>query len=130
METNLLKYIWQHSRKQQIAVILLTLMSFPILYVTLELPKWIINDALVAGDGQKEAFGYMFDAVPYLVVLCFSLLGLIILNGILKMRINTQKGIIGERLVRRLRYNLVQNTLRFPLPYLYKDMSYRNFSTP
>jgi len=120
MEPNLLKYIWQHSRKQQIAVILLTLMSFPILYVTLELPKWIINDALVAGDGQKEAFGYMFDAVPYLVVLCFSLLGLIILNGILKMRIN---------LVRRLRYNLVQNTLRFPLPYFSRISSGELIST-
>ena len=129
MESNLLKYIWRYSRPQQISVIFMTLASFPILYLTLELPKWIINDALVTGDEQKQVFGYMLDAVPYLTVLCFALLALIILNGILKMQINTRKGIIGERLVRRLRYNLVQNTLRFPLPYFSRISSGELIST-
>lgn len=129
MEPNLLKYIWRYSRPQQITVVLLTLASFPILYLTLELPKWIINDALVADSDQKELFGHMLDAVPYLAVLCFSLLGLIIANGLLKMQINTRKGVIGERLVRRLRYSLVQNTLRFPLPYFSRISSGELIST-
>ena len=33
------------------------------------------------------------------------------------MRINTLKGIVGERLVRRLRFQLIDRILRFPLPH-------------
>jgi putative ABC transport system ATP-binding protein len=43
-------------------------------------------------------------------------LGLIVLNGWLKFRINTMKGWMGERMLRRLRYVLYDYILRFPLP--------------
>jgi len=117
LETNLLKFIWKHSRRQQLTVVVITLLSFPILYLTLELPKWIINDALSKTSIDKSLFGWELGPVAFLTTLCFMLLALIILSGVLKMRINTHKGIIGERLIRRLRYILIQNTLRFPLPY-------------
>ena len=67
--------------------------------------------------------------MPFLVALCLSLLALIVFNGALKMRINTFKGIIGERLVRRLRYNLIHNMLRFPLPYFSRVSSGELIST-
>lgn len=129
MQQNLLHYIWHHSRKQQLAIVAMTMLSFPILYFTLELPKWIINDALDADIGAKSLFGIALDAVALLTTLCLFLLALIILNGILKMRINTYKGIIGERLVRRLRYTLIHNTLRFPLPYFSRVSSGELIST-
>ena len=129
MEKNLLRYIWQHSRKQQLIVVAMTMLSFPILYLTLELPKWIINDALSDFAGQETLLGFVLGPVQFLAVLCFFLLGLIVLNGVLKMRINTFKGIIGERLVRRLRYNLIHNTLRFPLPYFSRISSGELIST-
>ena len=97
--------------------------------MTLELPKWIINDALGDPSNRKDLFGITLEAVPYLAALCFALLALIVINGILKMRINTFKGIIGERLVRRLRYNLITNTLRFPLPYFSRISSGELIST-
>ncbi len=117
METNLVKYIWTYSRKQQVVIIATTLLSFPILYLTLELPKIIINDALSGMSAQKSLLGWQLDPVAFLTVLCLCLLGLVITNGIIKMRLNTFKGVIGERLIRRLRYTLIQNILRFPLPY-------------
>lgn len=129
MEDNLIKYIWKYSKRQQVILVLLTLLSFPILYMTLELPKWIINDALGDPTGRKTLLGFTFEAIPYLAVLCFALLSLIVINGILKMRINTFKGIIGERLVRRLRYNLITNTLRFPLRYFSRISSGELIST-
>ena len=118
MESSLLRYIWKYSKPQQVVVVALTFLSFPILYMTLELPKWIINDALSGSTVARDFFGISLQPVPYLTTLCLVLLALIVINGVLKMRINTFKGIIGERLIRRLRYNLIFNMLRFPLQML------------
>ncbi len=117
MQNHLFKYIWTYSRAQQLIVVAVTLLSFPIFYLTLELPKVIINNALTDVTADKSLFGWQLGPVTYLTLLCFSLLGLVIANGVIKMRLNTYKGIIGERLVRRMRYTLIQNILRFPLPY-------------
>ncbi|MBX2884314.1 MAG: cyclic nucleotide-binding domain-containing protein [Granulosicoccus sp.] len=129
MESNLLKYIWKHSRRQQLIVLGVTLLFFPILYLTLELPKWIINDALNDSSLPKQILGQPIDAVTYLAILCLTLLLLVVTSGVLKMRLNTYKGVVGERLVRRLRYNLIQNTLRFPLPYFSRVSSGELIST-
>ncbi len=115
MEKNLLSYIWRHSRRQQIIVVLLTFLSFPILYMSLELPKWIINEAISHPEKARVLFGQPLDSVTFLASLCIGLLLLILLNGVLKMQVNTYKGIIGERMIRRLRYSLIDNLLRFPL---------------
>ncbi|OED38055.1 hypothetical protein AB833_21375 [Chromatiales bacterium (ex Bugula neritina AB1)] len=129
MDTNLLKFIWKYSRKQQLIVVAATMLSFPILYLTLELPKIIINDALSGVSAQKDIFGWQLSPVAFLASLCFSLLGLVILSGVIKMRLNTYKGILGERLIRRLRYTLMQNVLRFPLPYFSRISSGELIST-
>ncbi|MBX2886283.1 MAG: ATP-binding cassette domain-containing protein [Granulosicoccus sp.] len=117
MNSSLLKYIWAHSRRQQLIVLAVTMMFFPILYLTLELPKWIINDALNDSAVEKKILGQVIEPVPYLAILCLTLLILVIFSGVIKMRLNTYKGVLGERLIRRLRYTLIQNTLRFPLSY-------------
>ena len=117
MQPNLFSYIWQHTKRRQIAVILLTLASLPMLYLSLEIPKLIINKALSGGEGTVSLLGVELDPVPYLIALCMGLLLLIVTGGLLKMRINTLKGTIGERLVRRFRYELIGRLLRFPLPH-------------
>ena len=43
-------------------------------------------------------------------------LALVLINGAFKYRINTLKGRLGERMLRRLRYELYARVLRFPLP--------------
>src|SRR3546814_12418242 len=53
-----------------------------------------------------------------LLALSFSFLGLVLVNGIFKLVINTRKGRLGERLLRRLRFELADRILRFPLPHL------------
>ena len=117
MENSILSYIWHYTRRQQATVIGLTLVSFPILYLSLQIPKVIVNEALSGEPGKRDFLWYEVEVVPFLVILCLTLLALIIINGVLKMRINTLKGIIGERLIRRLRYQLIDQMLRFPLPH-------------
>ncbi len=114
MNPNLLRYIWQYSANNQVVIIILTSLSFPLLYFSLEIPKIIINKALSGSDIPRSLFGFELEITHYLVALCLLLLILIVANGVLKMRINTLKGIIGERLVRRLRFELVERILRFP----------------
>jgi ABC-type multidrug transport system fused ATPase/permease subunit len=55
--------------------------------------------------------------VPYLFVLCGLFLAFILINGWFKLHINVKKGQVGERMLRRLRYELYERLLQFPLPH-------------
>jgi putative ABC transport system ATP-binding protein len=117
MEPTLNRFIWKYSRADQLAILALTIVSFPLLYLTLELPKIIINDALSGEPTQHSIFGLVsVDAVTYLLLLCLAYLLLILGSGFFKMKINTYKGILGERMLRRLRYQMLDRVLRFPMP--------------
>ena len=117
MNSSLLRFVWQHSSRQQLVIVAFTCLSFPLLYLTLEIPKIIINRALSGGNEILRLAGFSLEPVYYLLALCIGLLALIVINGLLKMKINTLKGITGERLVRRLRFQLIDRILRFPLPH-------------
>jgi len=113
MEAKLTKFIFKYSGREQIKVLLLTLVIFPLLYFSLELPKTIINDAISA-QRNSRVLGMEFDPISCLLILCAMLLATVLINGAFKMRINTYKGVIGERMVRRLRYQLVSRVMIFP----------------
>ncbi|WP_109108856.1 ABC transporter transmembrane domain-containing protein [Azospirillum sp. TSO35-2] len=120
MDRNIFQFIWKYSGRQQILLALLTVASFPVLYASLELPKIIINRALTEPAPERTLLGVSMGPVTYLMVLCFTFLGLVLANGAFKMRINTFKGVVGERQVRRLRFMLLDRMLRFPLPHFSK----------
>ncbi|WP_421854103.1 ABC transporter transmembrane domain-containing protein [Oricola sp.] len=117
MQPSFISFVWKFSARQQIYILFLTVLSFPLLYMTLELPKRIINDAVQATDFPTTLLGVSFEQIPYLLLLSFSYLALVLISGVLKMHTNTIKGITGERLLRRLRYQLIERITRFPLPY-------------
>lgn len=123
MEKSLFRFIWKFSSRQQIFILLVTVISYPISYVLLELPKLIVNDA-VQGEGFPRAFfGFEFDQISYLLLLCVAFLGLVIVSNGLKLYINVFKGRLGERMLRRLRFELFQRVLRFRLPHFRKVSS-------
>lgn len=96
---------------------MVTATLFPLLYLTLELPKRIINDAIGAQTSTINFAGFQLGQVTFLGVLCGAFLLSVLLHGLLKMRINTMKGVLSERMLRRLRYQLISRILRFPQPY-------------
>ncbi len=61
--------------------------------------------------------GFTVDQVVLLSALCGAFLLSVLLHGLLKMRINTMKGVLAERMLRRFRYTLIARVLRFPQPY-------------
>ena len=95
----------------------MTTCLFPLLYLTLELPKRIINDAIGAPVTPIPVLGMEIEQIPFLMILCFGFLLSVLAHGLLKMRINTMKGILSERMLRRFRYILIHRILRFPQPY-------------
>jgi putative ABC transport system ATP-binding protein len=118
MEPTIYRFIFRHSKREQIVLLIMTALSFPFLYYSLDLPKKIINEAL--GAKGKAAFptnwlGFEFDQLEYLWTLSGVFLALVCINGAFKYVINVYRGQLGERMLRRLRFDLYARILRFPL---------------
>jgi putative ABC transport system ATP-binding protein len=123
LEPSIYHFILRYSLRQQIILLLLTLASFPFLYYSLELPKTITNRAIGKHHFPQHILGFALDQIPYLMVLCTAFLLLVFINGAFKYYINTYKGRLGERMLRRFRYQLYQRMLLFPLTYFHKNSS-------
>jgi putative ABC transport system ATP-binding protein len=142
---SLYRYIWQHSRRDQITILLIAILAQPFYFLTLTLPKLIINGPIQGGgfeeQGATQPFlrlsfelpsflsagmdetwhvfdGYQLERLPYLFALSLAFLALVGVNGFVKFLVNTMKGRLGERLLRRLRFELVDRILRFPPAHL------------
>ena len=141
MDQNIFRYTWRHSRRDQIWLLIVVVASLPFYFLSLDLPKRIINGPIqgegfssptdtetvlrIAFDFPAWFFGgghvVLFDGIEFgrvamLVFLCLLFLGFVLINGYFKLYISTFKGRVGERMLRRLRYQLVDTLLRFPLP--------------
>ena len=63
----------------------------------------------------RDRLSLNLNSETALVLLTLAALLLYLLNASIKLAINIRKGVIGERLVRRLRYTLLEHLLRFPI---------------
>ncbi len=136
MEPNLFKYILKHSLRDQILILVVVAVSLVFYYVSLDLPKTIVNAIQklathpervttflhleiglpgFLGGGTLPIFeGFHLGRVPYLVAICVLFLIFVVINNWFKIYINTAKGRLGERMLRRLRFDLFDRVLRFP----------------
>jgi putative ABC transport system ATP-binding protein len=138
MEKSLARYIWDHTRPQQLWILLIVALSMIPYYLAFDLPKQIVNGPIqgtgfeqpdstqlflpISFDipfwGHVELFaGMPLERMPSLLALSLTFLALVIVNGLFKYFINTYKGRLGERLLRRIRYELIDRILRFPPQY-------------
>ena len=51
---DIFSYVWKYSRYEQLELLATTFLSFPILYLLLEIPKTIINDALSSEEFPRS----------------------------------------------------------------------------
>ncbi len=137
MERTIYKFIFRYSKRQQIFILCFTLLSLPFYYASLDIPKLIVNNVLTdipeyVPESMRESA--TADSVPrylevmgiqlgdvdrlhLLAIYCGLFLFLVLMNGGFKWFINVYKGLLGERMLRRLRYQLFSRVLRFPLPH-------------
>ena len=105
-------FILRHSRREQGILIAFGLVSLPVLYATLELPKRIVNGAIDAEVHTTTIFGVMLSQTEHLFFLCAIYLVVILVNGALKFALNIRKGRVGERILRRLRLSIFRRWRR------------------
>src|SRR5947208_2789583 len=64
----LFRYIWKHSRGQQIVILVVVVLSLPFYFASLDLPKSIVNDAIQGrafANGKEHAVLFRYDlALP------------------------------------------------------------------
>lgn len=117
MDKNLVRFVWKFGKVDTIKTLIITFMTFPVIYISLEIPKIIVNEALGAGKTPVEfptEFLFMeLDQLNYLLVLCFVFITMIVLNNGLKFLLNVQIGRTSERMLRRLRFGLYEHVMRF-----------------
>lgn len=117
MDRGVFKFILRYSKKQQLLLMLMIVLSYPFYYYSLDLPKTIVNEAIGGKEFPKILFDFELDQTNYLLVLCVIFLVLVLINGGFKYFINVYRGVVGERMLRRLRYLLIHRVMRFPLPH-------------
>lgn len=117
MEQGLVSFVWKYGKLDTIKTLIVTFLTFPIIYISLEIPKIIVNDALGAGKTPVsfpvEFMTFSMDQMTYLLALCVIFISMIVLNNWLKFILNTQIGLTSERMMRRLRFTLYESVLRF-----------------
>ena len=138
MEPSLARYIWRHTRKQQIWILAIVLLSMIPYFMSFNLPKLIVNGPIQGKGfeqpgatlpfmrvhydlpfiGEVQFFsGFQLDRTATLLALSIVFLLLVVINGLFKLYINTYKGRLGERMLRRIRFDLIDRVLRFPPIY-------------
>lgn len=119
MERRLLLFVWRNSRADQIKALVFTATLIVVTYLSLEVPKIIVNQALGGANEPvaypKTILGVELDRIPFLILMCGVFIALIVISNALKYLQNVQIGLNSERLLRRLRYQLYAQTLRFRL---------------
>ncbi len=120
MEPTFFRFIFKYSWRQQLFLLALTCLSFPFLYYSLELPKIIVNRAIGSTAFPVVIFEREISQIQYLLALCLLFLLLVVVRFGLRYYLNVLQGQLGERMLRRLRYELFSRILRFPLPVFRK----------
>ncbi|MFO1149699.1 MAG: ABC transporter transmembrane domain-containing protein [Alsobacter sp.] len=137
MDKSIFRYIWQHSRREQVLLLVLALVSLPFYFYSMDIPKYIVNDAIQgrAFSGGKTSItvmtiaislpswlggarwvlfdGFDVSRMTYLFWLSGLFLLLVLINGAFKFVINVRKGTLGEALLRGLRFDLFSLLVRF-----------------
>ena len=116
MDKGVFRYVLRYSLKDQLFLLAVAIGSLPFYYWSLSVPKTIIDKAIKGGGFPYTYMGIEFDQIGLLAFLCAMYLVLIFINGQFKYVVNTFRGASGERMLRRLRFQILQQVLRFPLP--------------
>lgn len=137
MDKSLFRYIWTHSRRDQLFICFVVLLSQPFYFVSLDLPRQIVNQAIQGeafregnvtapflklgidlpnwlGGGSFQIFeGFELGRLGLLLGLSTLFLFFVVVNNGFKYWVNVSKGVLGERMLRRMRFDLFAMVLRF-----------------
>ena len=114
IDKSIYRYVLRHTLRGQLFLLLLTALTMPLVYISLDIPKRIINQAIGGENLPEMILGFEVTQVAFLMLLSVGFLIAVVASGGLKYYLNVYKGILGERMLRRFRFDLYARILRFP----------------
>tara|TARA_B100001964_G_scaffold47062_1_gene52615 strand:- start:182 stop:2863 length:2682 start_codon:yes stop_codon:yes gene_type:complete len=118
IDRSIYRYVLRYTLRGQLFLLLLTALTMPLVYISLDIPKRIINQAIGGVDMPDQILGFGVDQVSYLLALSVAFLLVVVISGALKFYLNVYKGVLGERMLRRFRFDLYTRILRFPSAHI------------
>ena len=103
LDDGIFRLIFRRTRLRQVVLLLIAATAMPTLYLTLEIPKHIINHAIGSQSGVIRIDDVTLGQLEFLVLLCFLYLASLLANGAIKYWLNVYQGRVAETLIRRLR---------------------------
>ena len=70
----------------------------PLVYISLDIPKRIINQAIDGKDLPETLLGFEITQISFLMLLSVVFLVVVVATGGLKYYLNVYKGVLGERI--------------------------------
>ena len=123
VESSVFAYVRKYGMNQILLILLIMLPMFVLQIGMYQLPKKIIDDAIGGGEGKRYLFGFELEQLDYLWLLCAAFLLLVLVIGLIKFIVQTLNGIMAERMLRRLRFQMLARAMRFPLKHFQKTSS-------
>lgn len=111
-------FVARATSRYQILLVLLSLMTLPAAWFLLDIPKHIINHALASPETHDGMtfLGFHLPRLELLIALCGSYLAVLTASGLVKFAATRIRGRASERLVRRLRLNIVRRSRKETAP--------------
>ncbi|MFW8595037.1 ABC transporter ATP-binding protein [Cribrihabitans neustonicus] len=103
LHPSLVQQVWHATRARQLGLVVLSLSSMPLLYLSLELPKQIVNNVLDGYAAPVSFLGVELQQVKVLALLSSAYFITILLHGINKYCLNVFRGRVAEHFLRQLR---------------------------
>lgn len=88
-------FVWRWTGRQQVVLIILSSIVFPLTLVPLELQRRIINEAIENGS------------LDILLLLCALYLAAVVVQGALKFFLNNYRGCVAEGVIRDIRHRVL-----------------------
>lgn len=95
--------VLRRTARQQAVLLLVTALAMPTLYLTMEIPKHIVNHAISSASEIISIDDIAFSQIEFLTLLCLLYLASLLTTSALKYGLNVYRGRVGEALTRRLR---------------------------
>jgi putative ABC transport system ATP-binding protein len=121
LEPRLWRYVVARSWRRQLGLLALSIAMLPLSWLSLEIPKRIVNDALLGPPGDRTLFGAALDREGFLLALTAIFLLVVCASNLLKHKLNTGLARSGERLLAELRRVCFSRALRAPLPRMSRE---------
>ncbi|MEL0107272.1 MAG: ABC transporter transmembrane domain-containing protein [Rhodospirillaceae bacterium] len=104
LPSSVFQYLWSEGPRTHVLLALLALSTMPFLYLSFEVPKQIINNAIHVSHFPIYVLGAGLSQLYALIALSVSFLAVVGIVSVLKYVVNVRKGTFGEMVLQRLRF--------------------------